>query len=181
MALIRQTPVRGDHTIRCRIAAVPSPGEPEACVVQNANLNVLWNSTTGRLEDPQWVVAVSGFGGWFSGLSGIEYAAAGGPAPDPIAATGLLNVVPGREYEILGGRVGQTDFLYIDGRLVVSLESRIERHPESYVGVSTFGTTIFPKTVRVSEIEVYEIPPEAISSRNALELPFAGMKPPPAS
>jgi hypothetical protein len=155
--------VQGNHAIRYRGSALIPDGASPQHVSQHGDLNCIWNSNVRDTNDPTYSLCVSGFGGWYSGMSGIEYAVgAESKIPGAYAVSHILRLIPGREYEIFGGRFGQTDFLFVDRQLVMEVDSRLPRRDENYVAVSTFGDDTFPAIIRVSEVEVYHIPDDAM-------------------
>ena len=123
--------VSGDHAIRFRAWTVPPHGN---------DINCFWEGA-GRIEGSGDVACtIAGFGGWWSGLTGLERY----PEERGLRATGrTLTLVPGRAYEVIAGRCGQADFLFVDGRLAVQLDDpAARRRDRSRLALATWNSHV---------------------------------------
>jgi hypothetical protein len=168
--------LEGDHAIRFRGAAVRSPGETDEDVRVGGNLNCFWDYSGKVGPDTAFQLSVGGLGGWYAGMAGIEVL--GSKIPVAARAVSLQFTLEGdRIYDVMAGRVGDTRFLFVDGRLIAALEvnpglldvadqaNRAER-ATSRVGVSTWGRA-GGSEVRIASIEVYSIPAAAVGPEGA--------------
>ncbi len=122
--------VEGDHLLVFRACAVPPFAK---------DLNAIWEGSGRILGEGDVAATVSGVGGWWSGLSGIERHPEGG-----LRATARpLRVVPGQVYEIAVGRRGAADFLFVDGRLILQLDDPARtRRARSRVAFATWHSHV---------------------------------------
>ena len=89
------------------------------------------------------------FGGWWDGLTGIERYPEGG-----LRATARLEpLVAGRTYELVAGRRGATDFLFVDGRLALQLDDPGgARRSRSHTALATWASHVHFAAVSVHEL-----------------------------
>lgn len=139
-ALWFETPVPGDHAMLFRAATVPPHRNDINCYWEGSGDG--WDGT-----DPQ--CTIGGVGGWWDGLTGIERYPEGG-----LRASGrLLAIQPGRMYEICAGRWGDSDFVFIDGRLAVQLDDpAATRRPASRVALATWNSHLHFASVQVCSL-----------------------------
>ena len=122
--------VEGDHLLVFHAHAVPPFAK---------DLNAIWEGSGRILGEDDVDATVSGVGGWWSGLSGIERHPEGGLR----ATTRPLRVVPGQVYEIAVGRRGAADFLFVDGRLILQLDDPARaRRARSRVAFATWHSHV---------------------------------------
>ena len=133
------TQVAGDHGVIFRATAIPP---------RHNDLNCFWEgSGTITGDDPDRTrCTIGGVGGWWDGLTGIERFPEGG-----LRSTGrTVPIQSGRSYEICGGRRGDTDFLFVDGRLALQLDDpQPRRRPRSRVALATWNSHVHFTDVRV--------------------------------
>jgi ADP-ribose pyrophosphatase YjhB (NUDIX family) len=132
-------PITGDHGVLFRAMAIPP---------RHNDLNCFWegSGTISGEDAGQVQCTIGGVGGWWDGLSGIERFPEGG-----LRSTGrTLPIQSGRGYEICGGRRGNSDFLFVDGKLALQLdEPEPHRRPTSRVALATWNSHVHFTDVRV--------------------------------
>lgn len=134
--------VEGDHMLVFRAYAVAPFAK---------DINALWEGSGRILGEGDVTASVSGVGGWWSGLSGIERHPEGGLR----ATTRPLKVEAGRTYEIAVGRRGDADFLFVDGRLVLQLDDpQRTRRARSRAAFATWNSH-----VHVLDATLHQLPP----------------------
>jgi ADP-ribose pyrophosphatase YjhB (NUDIX family) len=123
--------IDGDHAILVEAETVPP---------HDNDINAYWEgSGTIASGDPDGWCTIGGVAGWWDGLTGIERHPRGVPR-----ATGrILPLRPGQRIELLAGRRGATDFLFVDGVLVMQLDDPdAPRRPESRVAIATWNSHV---------------------------------------
>ncbi|HRI72323.1 MAG TPA: NUDIX hydrolase, partial [Polyangium sp.] len=109
-------PVEGNQLMVFAAYAVPP---------HRNDINAYWEGS-GALYGPDGACTISGFGGWYNQLTGIEY----NPSENPLTVTKLAPVHAGVVYYLAVGRYGKSDFMFIDGELVTQLnDSTAPRRP----------------------------------------------------
>lgn len=156
------TELRGSHAVRFVGSVVAGDEDPADRAARNGNLNCIWGSR-GRVSGDDYVLTLSGFGGWYSGLAGIEVMA--GPAAKASNGDAVCRTVrleSNRTYEIIAGRLDQSDFYFIDGHLVMALDFAGELTSGSEVALATHGAPDTEIHVKFEAVEVFEIPEDAV-------------------
>jgi len=136
------TPVPGDHAVLFQAATVPP---------RYNDINCYWEGSGDLSAEGDPRCTIGGVGGWWDGLTGIERYPEGG-----LRATGrLLSIQPGRTYEICAGRWGDSDFVFIDGRLAVQLDDPgATRRAFSRVALATWNSHVHFTSVQVCSLPV---------------------------
>jgi 8-oxo-dGTP pyrophosphatase MutT (NUDIX family) len=112
------------------------------------DINAYWEGS-GALYGPDGACTISGFGGWYNQLTGIEY----NPSENPLTVTKLAPVQAGVVYYLAVGRYGKSDFMFIDGELVTQLnDSTAPRRPSSKLALATWDSHI-----RYLRAQVYQL------------------------
>jgi len=153
--------IPGSHAIAYRGAAIPGSNRPIADAGQIGELNTFWNSSgDSGPPDGDWSLTLSGFYGWYTGFSGIEYVKGTGAkdAPAGHVVAHQLELQSSRNYDIFCGRFGTQDFQFVDGAAVMQAQAGFPRLPESHVGVGTFGDIGNTTIIRIEEIIIFRIP-----------------------
>ncbi len=121
--------IEGDHLVRFRgWTAAGGRGD----------INCFWDGS-GSIEGADGTCTIGSVGGWWEGLSGIERHPEGGVR----ATTRLRPLEPGRAYDIVAGRLGTSDFLFVDGRLAAELsDPRHPRRASSKVALATWNSHV---------------------------------------
>lgn len=140
-ALWLKEPVEGDHLFVFRAHAVaPAKGD----------INAYWEGSGRVLGEGDVACTISGICAFWDKLSGIERHPEGGLR----ITTRRPPIVPGRVYEIAVGRRGNSDFLFLDGELVVQLDDpNAFRRSQSQVALSTWDSH-----VHFLEAALYKLP-----------------------
>lgn len=138
-------PVEGDHMI-----------EFDACTVAPAanDLNCYWEGS-GKYDDkdPSQFCTIAGIGGWWKGYTGIERSLNNIEAPTGRSITGWGHLVPGQILKVAGGRMGNVDFLFINGELRMQIDDPSQRRRDrSKVAIATWDSRIEISCARVSRI-----------------------------
>lgn len=134
--------IEGDHAILIEAATVG----PHA-----NDINAYWEgSGTIATEDPDGWCTIGGVAGWWDRLTGIERH----PAGTPRAVTRVLAIEPGQHIEVVAGRRGSTDFLFVDGALVTQVDDpHARRRARSRVAIATWNSH-----VHVSRAAAFRLP-----------------------
>ena len=129
-ALWLGTGIEGDHALRFRARTIPPAGN---------DINCYWEGS-GRIEGGEDVACtIGGVGGWWRGRTGIERH----PEGTERATSALFDLEPGAVHDIVAGRLGWTDFLFVNGRLAVQLESPgAPRRALSRVALATWDSHV---------------------------------------
>ncbi|MCC6551396.1 MAG: NUDIX domain-containing protein [Polyangiaceae bacterium] len=138
--------VEGDQLVLFAARTVPP---------HHNDINCLWEGS-GHFdppEDPESRCTVSGLGGWYEDLVGVEQYPAG-----TRSVSALAPLAPGRIYYIASGRCGGSDFTFVDGVLATQVDDAAVKHrrARSRVAVSTWNSHI-----HYLRAWVYRIPPAA--------------------
>lgn len=103
-----------------------------------------WNYERNKPNDAY----IGGLQGWWIGKTGIEKC----PYDSNIEAlTGMHNFVPGEEYHIQAGRVGNRVFMFIDGVLAVELTD-----PNPIVDYGRVGLGVYASKVAFRGLKIYK-------------------------
>lgn len=133
--------IAGDHMLAFRAHTVPP------C---RNDINCYWEGS-GRILGPGDITCtIAGVGGWFHGLTGIERHPEGGRR----ATARLFAIEPSRGYEIVAGRRGGSDFLFVDGRLAMQLDDpQAQRRSESRVALATWDGHVHFERVSLHRLD----------------------------
>jgi len=136
-ALWCETPVPGNHAVLFRATTVAP---------RRNDINCYWEGSGTLAADGDARCTIGGVGGWWDGLTGIERHPEGGLR----ASSRLLSICPGRHYEICAGRWGDSDFVFVDGRLAVQLDDPgATRRTSSRVALATWNSHVHFTSVQV--------------------------------
>ena len=128
------TPLEGDHAIAFEAASVAPHGN---------DINCYWDGG-GTIEEghPEGWCTIAGLAGWWDGLSGIER------HPSGIRATTRgLSLTSGQVMQVVAGRRGDSDFLFVDGALVMQVDDPTARRREiSRVALATWNSHVHVRT-----------------------------------
>jgi len=128
--------VEGDHMIVFTACTIPP---------HSNDINCYWEGS-GRLTGDDSACTIAGFGGWWDGLTGIERF----PEGAVHASARLAPLVAGRTYELVAGRRGSTDFLFVDGRLAMQIDDpAAPRRGRSRVALATWNSHVHFSSVSV--------------------------------
>lgn len=139
--------IDGDHVLRFFARTIPPA---------HNDINCYWEGSGRIAGGPDVACTIAGVGGWWRGLTGIERHPDGGDR----ATTRLFDLEPGAVHEIVAGRLGRTDFLFVDGRLALQLDAPgAPRRAVSRVALATWDSHL-----HVLSADVFRVPATAATA-----------------
>lgn len=140
-ALWLKEAAEGDHLLMYRAYVVPPA---------TRDINACWEGSGRLLGDGDITCTISGLCGWWDKLSGIERH----PEVGLRMTTRKPPIIPGRVYEIVVGRLGITDFFFVDGELILQIDDpSAQRRARSQVALLTWNSH-----VHFLDAKLYQLP-----------------------
>lgn len=126
--------------------------EFDAELIPPSNHDLIWWWNAQMNEDSSdWVEGYLGaLGGWFTNQAGIEKISR--KASSITVMTPLFKVESGRKYRIHSGSINNTDFLFVDGVLIIEFQNTTKKNESG--GRVGFG--VYQSQLKISNLIVYK-------------------------